>query len=281
VGRVGRGGIVVTTVLTRALTGSELRPRRAAAVTARNVVAFRTSGAYWWLVVSGFAEPLLYLLAIGWGVGALVGDLTLPDGRVVPYLSFLAPALLATAAMNGAIAESTMNFFAKMKFSKLYDSVLNTPVTPVEIAFGELGWAMMRGAMYSGAFLVIMVAMDLTGPVRALLALPATLLVGFAFGALGMALATVMRSWQDFDYVGVVQFALFLFSGTFVPVHSYPDALQVVVYLTPLYHGVELIRAITTGPMLGSHAWSVVYLVTVTVIGLAVAARRMTRMLCK
>jgi lipooligosaccharide transport system permease protein len=270
---------MMTTVLTRLLAGSELRPGRAAAVTARNLVAFRAGGAYWWLVVSGFAEPVLYLFAIGWGVGALVGDLPLPDGRLVPYLTFLAPALLAASAMNGAIAESTMNFFAKMKFSKLYESVLNTPVTPVEIAFGEQGWAMMRGGMYTGAFLVIMVAMDLTTPLRALAALPVALLVGFAFGALGMALATLMRSWQDFDYVGIVQFAVFLFSGTFVPVTSYPAALQVLVHISPLYHGVELIRSVTIGTVAWSHAWNVGFLLVATAFGLSVAARRMSRLL--
>jgi lipooligosaccharide transport system permease protein len=272
---------MVTTILTRALAGSELRPRRAASVTTRNAVAFRTSGTYWWLVVSGFAEPLLYLFAIGWGVGALVGDMQLADGRTVSYLTFLAPALLATAAMNGAVAETTMNFFAKMKFAKLYDSVLNTPVTPVEIAFGELGWAMMRGAMYTGAFLVVMVAMGLTTPLLALAALPAGLLVGFAFGAIGVAIATAMRSWQDFDYVGIAQFALFLFSGTFVPIDSYPPALQWLVYATPLYHGVELIRSITTGLVGWSDLASVAYLLLVVAVGLTVAARRMTRLLCK
>jgi lipooligosaccharide transport system permease protein len=270
---------MVTTVLTRVLAGSELRPRRAAAVTERNLVVFRTGGSYWWLVVSGFAEPVLYLLAIGWGVGALVGDLTLPDGRVLPYLTFLAPALLAASAMNGAIAESTMNFFAKMRFAKLYDSVLNTPVTPVEVAFGELGWAMIRGGMYTGAFLVVMAALGMTEPLRAAAALPAALLVGFAFGALGMALATLMRSWQDFDYVGIVQFAVFLFSGTFVPVASYPAVLQVIVHVSPLYHGVELIRSITTGTLHWDHVWNLAYLLAVTGLGLAVAARRMTRLL--
>lgn len=273
---------MVTTVLTRAIAGSELSPRRAAAVTERNMVAFRTGGTYWWLVISGFAEPLLYLFAIGWGVGALVGDMPLADGTTVPYLTFLAPALLAAAAMNGAIAESTMNFFAKMKFSKLYDSVLNTPVTPAEIAFGELGWAMMRGAMYTAAFLIVMVAMDITSPLRALAALPAALLVGFAFGGLGMALATMMRTWQDFDYVGILQFALFLFSGTFVPVASYPVALQVVVQVTPLYHGVELIRGIALNQLSwAGMAWHTGYLLLATIVGLAIAARRMTRMLCK
>lgn len=268
---------MVMTLVAR-LAGDELRARRAAAVTERNLVAFR-GGTYLWLVVSGFAEPLLYLLAIGWGVGALVGDLTLPDGRVVPYLTFLAPALLAAAAMNGALAESTMNFFAKMKFAKLYDSVLNTPVTPVEVAFGELGWAMLRGAMYTGAFLVVMVVLDVASPLRALAALPAALLVGFAFGALGMALATLMRSWQDFDYVGIVQFAVFLFSGTFVPVSSYPVAMQVLVQVSPLYHGVELIRSITTGTVGAGHLWHLAYLLAAVVLGLAVAARRMARLL--
>jgi lipooligosaccharide transport system permease protein len=271
--------VATTTVLTRMLAGSELRLGRAAAVTERNLVAFRRGGTYWWLVISGFAEPLLYLLAIGWGVGALVGDMALPDGRVVSYLTFLAPAMLAAAAMNGAIAESTMNFFAKMKFAKLYDSVLNTPVTPVEIAFGELGWAMVRGGMYIGAFLVVMVAMGLTGPVQALAALPAAVLVGFAFGALGMALATLMRTWQDFDYVGIGQFALFLFSGTFVPVSTYPAALQPLVQISPLYHGVELVRSITTGTVGWAHSWHLASLLVVTAIGLAVAARRMTRLL--
>lgn len=272
---------MVTAVLARALAGDALHLRRAAAVTERNVVAFRAGGAYWWLVVSGFVEPLLYLFAIGWGVGALVGDMPLPDGRTVPYLTFLAPALLAASAMNGAIAESTMNFFAKMKFAKLYESVLNTPVTPVEIAFGELGWAMIRGSMYSVAFLVLMSVMGLTTPALALAALPAALLVGFAFGAIGLALATVMRTWQDFDYMAVVQFALFLFSGTFVPVASYPALMQVVVQLTPLYHGVQLLRGITLDQMDGGLAWHTLYLVVLTAVGLAVAARRMRRLLRK
>lgn len=272
---------MLTAALTRALAGSELAPRRAAAVAERKLVLLRRGGSYWWLVVSGFAEPLLYLFAIGWGVGALVGDMTLPDGRVVPYLVFLAPALLAAAAMNGAVAESTMNFFATMKFAKLYDSILNTPVTPVEVAFGELGWAMVRGGMYIAGFLVIMAVMGVTTPLLALAALPAALLVGFAFGALGMALATLMRSWQDFDYVGVVLFTLFLFSGTFVPVDSFPAALQVVVQVTPLYHGVELIRGITTAAVGWGLAWHIAYLLLATVLGVAIAGRRLQRMLCK
>lgn len=270
---------MVTTLLARAI-GGDLRPRRAAAVTERNLVAFRHAS-YWWLVISGIAEPLVYLFAIGWGVGALIGEVTLPDGRAVPYVTFLAPAMMAAAAMNGALAETSFNFFAKMKYAKLYDAMLNTPVTPLEIAFGELGWAMSRGALYTVAFLTVMVGMDATTPGLALLAFPAALLVGFAFGGLGMTLSTFMRTWQDFDYVAAIQFALFLFSGTFVPVSDYPAVLRVVVEATPLYHGVALLRGVTTGAFEWGMLWHVAYLLAVTVLGLAVAARRMTRLLCK
>jgi lipooligosaccharide transport system permease protein len=247
---------------------------RAASVTERNLTLFRTARSYAWLVLSGFAEPLLYLVAMGWGVGALVGAIPLPDGRTVSYLTFLAPAMLAASTMNGALAESTINFFAKMSW-KFYDSIINTPVNPAEIAFGELGWAMIRGVMYSAGFLAVMAALGMTTPLLALLALPAALLVGLAFGGLGLAFSTYMRNWQDFEYLGIVQFALFVFSGTFVPVGSYPSALQVVVQLTPLYHGVELIRGITLGQLDWGLAWNAGYLLAVVVIGLAFAARRM------
>ncbi|HET6213504.1 MAG TPA: ABC transporter permease, partial [Micromonosporaceae bacterium] len=154
-------------------------------------------------------------------------------------------------------------------------------VRPFEIALGELMWAMARGSLYAAAFLAIMVGMGLTTAGWALAAFPAALLVGFSFGGLGMALSTFMRSWQDFDLMAVAQLALFLFSGTFAPVQAYPAVLRVLVEATPLYHGVELIRGLTTGavhPSLFGHA---AYLAAMTAIGLAVAGRRMGRLLLK
>jgi lipooligosaccharide transport system permease protein len=253
--------------------------RRSGAVTRRNLAALRS--AYWLVVISGLVEPFLYLFSIGIGVGKLVGTLPLPDGRQVPYAAFVAPSMLASSAMFGALSESTFNFFGKMKFMRLYDGVLATPVRPMEIAFGELLWAMARGAIYSAVFLVVMVLLGLTGPGWALAAYPATLLVGFAFGGLGMGLATYMRSWQDFDLMGTAQLALFLFSGTFAPVSSYPFPLRLLVEATPLYHAVELIRGLTTGslhPVLFGHA---AYLVVMAGVGLAIAGRRMARQLLK
>jgi lipooligosaccharide transport system permease protein len=253
--------------------------RRAGSVTRRTIAALRS--AYWIVVISGFLEPVLYLFSMGIGVGRLVGDLPLPDGRLVPYAAFVAPAMLASSAMAGALSESTFNFFGKMKYMRLYDGVLATPVQPMELAFGELMWAMARGALYSAAFLGVMVAMGLTAFGWAVAAFPATLLVGFAFGGLGMALSTFMRSWQDFDIMGTVQFALFLFSGTFAPLGSYPTAVRLLIEATPLYHGVELIRSVTTAsihPVLLVHAG---YLVALTALGLLVAGRRMARLLLK
>jgi len=164
---------------------------------------------------------------------------------------------------------------------RLYDGVLATPVTPFEIAVGELMWALARGAVYSVAFLAIMATMGLTTPLWALAAFPATVLVGIGFGSLGMLITTFVRSWQDFDYITTAQFALFMFSGTFAPTASYPTPARIAVELTPLYHGVELIRALTTGsPSLAlfGHAG---YLVALAVVGLSIASRRMTTLLCK
>jgi lipooligosaccharide transport system permease protein len=269
---------MVTLMLPR-LAAFEGAGRRSGSVLERNVTSLQPS--YWLVMASGFLEPILYLFSIGVGVGTLVGDLTLPDGRVIGYAAFVAPAMLASSAMTGALSETTFNFFGKMKFMKLYDGMLATPLRPIEIALGELAWAMIRGNIYAAAFLVVMVAMGLTTPGPALVALGAAVLVGFAFGALGMALSTFMRSWQDFDLVASGQFALFLFSGTFVPAQAYPAVLRWVVEVTPLYRAVDLVRAITTGSVGWLQALDVLYLLALFALGLTVAGRRMGKLLCR
>jgi lipooligosaccharide transport system permease protein len=269
---------VVSLILPR-LMSLQGTGRRAASVTERNIATLKP--AYWGVVISGFLEPVLYLLSIGVGVGALVGELPLPDGRVVPYAVFVAPAMLAASAMTGALSETTFNFFAKMKYIKLYDGILATPVRPFEIALGELAWAMIRGNVYAAAFLALMVLMELTSVGRALAAFPATVLVGFAFGAVGMALSTFMRSWQDFDLMASAQFTLFLFSGTFVPAQAYPAWLRWLVEVTPLYRSVDLIRGISTGSVGWLQVLDVLYLLALLAVGLLIAGRRMGKLLCK
>ena len=190
-----------------------------------NVVVGRRA---WPLVLSGFFEPVFFLLGIGLGVGALVGDVSY-GGELVPYKEFVAPAMLAASAMNGAVYESTINVFAKLKWMKTYDGVLATPLGIRDVALGELIYALMRGGIYAVGFVVVMLAMGLVASWWAVLAVPAAILVGAAFAALGLIGVTFMRSWPDFALIELVTLPLFLFSVTFVPLADYPDAAQWIV----------------------------------------------------
>ncbi|HEX6684024.1 MAG TPA: hypothetical protein VF062_14570, partial [Candidatus Limnocylindrales bacterium] len=190
---------MVTTVIGARLAASvPSSPSRVAAVINRNVGALRSGPSYWLVLFSGFFEPVLYLFAMGIGVGRLIPELDV-DGQLMSYAQFVAPAMLAVSAMSGALAETTFNFFFKFKYVKTYDAMLATPIRPMEIAVGELVWAILRGSVYTAAFLIIMVAMGLTTPLWAIAAFPATILVGLAFGAVGMWISTIIRGWQDFD----------------------------------------------------------------------------------
>ncbi len=243
----------------------------------RNLVTGRRQ---WLLIVSGLFEPVFYLLGLGIGVGALVGDIE-TGGRIVPYREFVAPALLAAAAMNGAVYEATINVFAKLKWGKVYEGVLATPLGPRDVALGELIYALMRGALYAVGFVVVMLALGLVGSAWAIAAVPAALLIGAAFAAVGLVVVTLMRSWADFGFMEVVTLPLFLFSATFVPLERYPEAVQWILPLTPLFHGVELLRDLTLGTAGAGSLLHVAYLVAMTAAGLAVADRRLGRLLLK
>jgi lipooligosaccharide transport system permease protein len=243
----------------------------------RNLVTGRRQ---WILITSGLFEPVFYLLGLGIGVGALVGDLTY-EGESIPYREFVAPALLAAAAMNGAVYESTINIFAKLKWGRVYEGVLSTPLGVRDVALGELTYAQMRGALYAVAFAVVMVALGLIESAWALLLVPAALLVGAAFASIGLVFVTFMRSWADFGFIELATLPMFLFSATFVPLSEYPQALQWLLPLTPLYHGVELLRALTLGTVGADAFLHVGYLVVMIVAGLAVADRRLARLLLK
>lgn len=242
----------------------------------RNLRAFRHA---WITIVSGFFEPVFYLFSLGVGLGALVGTVTTDSGVQVPYAAFVAPALLAASAMNGAVYDSTFNVFFKLKYAKLYDSVLSTPLGPRDVAVGEISWALLRGQVYAVAFLVVVLVAGLVGSWWAVLALPAATLVGFAFAAVGMAATTYMRSWVDFDYVQLAILPMFLFSATFFPLSTYPDSLQWVVQATPLYHGVALVRDLMLGQVSIGLVWHVAYLAVMGLLGFLVAARRLERLL--
>jgi lipooligosaccharide transport system permease protein len=249
---------------------------RAHRVIERNILVYRR---IWKVFVSGFAEPVFYLLSIGIGVGALVGDIELADGRLVTYTAFVAPALLGASAMNGAIYESTFNIFFKLKYGKIYDGMLATPLRPVDIAVGEISWSLIRGGAYAIGFMFVMLGFGLVESWWAVLAVPAALLIGLAFGSVGMAATSFMRSWQDFDMVQLFTLPLFLFSATFYPLDVYPEVIQNVTRLSPLYHGVEIVRSLTLGLFDWSIAGHVAFLLAMGAIGVTVASRRLEKLL--
>ena len=257
-------------------SGLLIGSRRSLRLIERNLYVYKHG---WLVILSGFFEPLFYLLSIGFGLGALVGDIPGPGGEPIPYQLFVAPALLASAAMNGAISESTFNFFFKLNYNKTFTSILSTPLSPGDVAVGELAWALIRGGLYAIGFMVVMVVLGLVVSPWVIFAVPAALLVGFAFGAVGMAATSFMRTWQDFDLIQLVVLPMFLFSATFYPLDTYPPALQVIVQLTPLYQGVDLIRSLTVGaisPILLVH---VAYLTIMGIIGLLIVSRRLDKLL--
>ena len=235
--------------------------------------------AFWPVFLSGFFDPVFYLLAIGVGIGQLAGDVEV-SGIPVDYTAFVAPAMLAASAMNGAIYEST-NMFFKLKYGKIYDGILSTPLQARDVATGEIAWSLARGSIYSLAFLFVMAVMGLIHSPYGILAFPAAILIGFAFGAAGVAATTYMRTWQDLDLVTLVTLPLFLFSATFYPIDVYPEFIQAVTWISPLYHGVVLIRGLTLGILEWTMLVNVAYLAAWGIVGSIITARRIGVLLLK
>lgn len=264
--------MVAATLVTRAMT-SRGKGRR---MFERNVVAYRSG---WFVFASGMFEPVFFMFSLGIGLGSLVGTVDV-GAREVPYPAFVAPAMLAVSAMNGALTETTFNMFGRLKYQRLYDAILATPMRAVDIALGEIGWALARGTAYSAAFLGLMAALGYVPSWYGLLALPAAVLIGYAFGAVGMAFATFMRSWQHFDYLGFAIMLLFLLSATFYPLDVYPGWAQPIVHWTPLTQSVALVRELTTGDVSLATLSHVGYLLLMSVAGSVAAARRIDKLLC-
>lgn len=252
--------------------------RRARYPVERNLLVYRRA---WMILLSGFVEPLFFLFALGIGMRDLVGDVATAGGATVDYATFIAPGLLAAAAMNGAVYESTFNIYAKLRFVRVYDAMLATPIGPADLAVGEIVWGQLRGLLYAAGFLAVMAVFGLLPSAWGVLALGGAVLIGFAFAAVGMAATTYMRSWQDFDLVQLVTLPLFLLSATFFPLDVYPAAVRPLVQLSPLYHGAALLRSLTLGILDWTLLGHVAFLLAMAAAGLVIATRRISTLLLR
>ncbi|MGE0433756.1 MAG: ABC transporter permease [Planctomycetota bacterium] len=225
-------------------------------------------------ILPNFFEPVFYLLAMGIGLGLYVNR----DIDGMGYLEFLAPGLLAAAAMNGAVFESTYNMFIKMNFSRVYEAYLTTPAELPDIAFGELMWAVTRSMIYGICFLLVLLGFTIAGrPILSswwALLLPLVIpLIGAMFALIGQLFTSLIRAIDLYSYfytLGITP--LFLFSGTFFPLQG---TLQTVAVCTPLYHCVQLTRDLAHGRVGLHDLASLAYIVVVIAVLMVVVPRRM------
>ncbi len=252
---------------------------RARLLVQRNAMVYRHS---WIVIVSGFFEPLFYLLGIGFGLGTIIETVRIGPGFEIPFAAFVAPGLLAMSTMNGAIAETIFNVFFKLNYERTYEGILATPLGIREIAIGELIWSLFRGTLYAGAFVGVMLAMGLVYSWWVVLVVPGAILLGAAFSAAGLATTSFLRTVQDFDLpMGLVVMPMFLFSGVFFPLSVYPDWARWIVEALPLYRGVHLFRGLSTGLVDATMLFDVAYLLAFMTIGLTIAMRQMEKRLVK
>lgn len=245
---------------------------RSRTVLQRGFLALRTSNAL--AFFTGFVEPVLFLVAFGYGVGGLIGTVTV-EGVEVPYAAFVAPALLAASAMNGALFDATFNVFFKMHYLRLYQAMMATSLGPLDVALGEIGWAMIRGAAYAFGFLVVITLFGLATTWWSLLMIPAAVLVAFAFAAVGMSLTSYMTSFQQLNWLYFWLLPLFLFSGTFYPITNYPEWLQTVIQALPLWQAIAMMRGLMFGVIDAALLLHVAYFAVIAALGLIATTRRL------
>jgi lipooligosaccharide transport system permease protein len=247
--------------------------RRAGSLVERNTLIYRRSLTP---VLSSILEPVLYLLSIGFGVGTLVGKVAGVDVR---YAAYVAPAILATTAMNAAFNQTSFAVFSRMKAERGYDAVVPTPLSIADIAIGEVASSVISGVFASIGFVIVMLVLGLVVSPGILLAIPGALLVGYAFGAVGLAVTTYLRDFSDFQMIQLVMLPMFLFATTFYPLSIYPSWARPLIQILPLYQSIQLLREPALGIFHPDILVAIVYLAVLGSLALVLATRRLSRQL--
>jgi lipooligosaccharide transport system permease protein len=202
----------------------------------------------------------------------------LANGSVVTYAMFIAPGLLATSAMNGAIFDTTWNVYFKMHESKTYNAMLSTSLGPLDVALGEIAWAVLRGVIYSIGFMLVVTPLGLIPNWWGVLAIPAAALIAFAFASIGMALTSYFKSYQQLGLIEVFLLPIFLFSGSLFPTEILPSWANLIVKISPLWHAIELIRDIVEVNFSTQTLIHAGILIWIPLVSLLILIRRLTQL---
>jgi len=248
-------------------------PRFAFAVWRRNAKVF--SKLWKGALLPTFLDPLFYLIALGFGLGTYIASL---DG--VPYRDFLAPGLIASAALWAASFETTYNVYMRMNEDRLYDAVLATPVEVQDLAAGDIIWGATRAMVYGSVFALVVAAFGLISSLWAILIPPFVFIGGLCFAVIGYAFTSLVSRIDFYSYyftLGVTP--MFLFSGIFFPFTDLPDWVEVLAWFSPLYHLVEITRGLATGPEALQIALHASWLVAVSLMLFPIPVRALRRRL--
>lgn len=223
-------------------------------------------------LVTTFVEPLLYLVAFGFGLGALIPTVTLA-GHVIPYRAFVLSGLVAQTILFQAFFDAAYGGFVRMYYQKVFKAIATTPITLSEVLWGELMWDSSRSTFSASAILLIGVCLGDFSPVGALLAIPLCFLASLAFAGLGLVAAATAKTIESISFPQyLLIFPMFLFCGIFYPLDTLPPVVQNIAWVLPLTSASSLIRSFLLGFPL---SWAAVGILTTWGIGFVWSARRM------
>ena len=226
----------------------------------RSVYIYRRT----WLInlLPNFFEPVIYLIGMGIGLGAYIGQ----QMEGMNYLQYIAPGLVVANAMNGATFETTYNLFVKIHFDKKYDSIISTPINIEDAMLGELFWAMTRGMIYGGVFALVIYAFGLISFTQILLLLPVVFLASLLFGSIGLLFTAYIQLIDLYSfYYTLFLTPMYFFSGIFFPVEDIPWVGE-IAYLTPLFHAVKVAKAVSFNQIDSSIFVHLIYLLLVGIV---------------
>jgi len=228
-------------------------------------------------LIGNLADPLIYLVGLGFGLGALVGSI---DGR--PYVTFLAGGMLCYSTLNSASAEALYSAFSRLKVQRTWEGILHAPMTIADVVVGEWLWAGIKATLSGTAILVVMYALGIVHGLAPLLVVPVLLLVGLAFSGLALVVTSLARSYDLFTYYFTLLVTPMAFvSGVFYPLHQLPPLAQRIAWALPLAHAASLARGITLGDAMPWPLRSAAMLVLYGLLGVTLAARIARRRLSK